>query len=206
MVEKNHNQSNSKHHRNTAVMFALLALIIIGAILVQKNNQKIKNFGSEKTVSSAYTLPSSKPKSIKISAINVDAPIINLGLNQDGTLQVPDVYSDVGWYANSPTPGELGPSVMVGHLDSAKAAAVFYKLKDLKQNDKIEVTREDGSTATFNVDALQTFAQDNFPTDKVYGPIGYAGLRLITCSGTYNKAEGHYSDNLVVYASLVKPN
>jgi LPXTG-site transpeptidase (sortase) family protein len=127
-------------------------------------------------------------------------------LNPDKTLEVPKKYEQVGWYKNSPTPGELGPSILVGHLDSSNAPAVFYKLSDLKQGDKIEVTREDGSTATFQVDSLRVVEQDNFPTKDVYGAIDYAGLRLITCDGQYLKNKGHYSNNLIIYSSLVKPD
>jgi len=150
-------------------------------------------------------LPASKPVHIKIPAANVDANMETLGLNPDKTLEVPKKDNQVGWYIGSPTPGEIGPSVMVGHLDSINGAAVFYRLNKVKPGDLIEITREDGSIATFKVDALQTFSQDNFPTDTVYGTISSAGLRLITCAGKWSIFERHYSDNLVVFATLVKP-
>lgn len=144
-----------------------------------------------------------KPTKIKIAKIGIAANIVNLGLNSDQTLEVPKAGSDVGWFDGSPAPGALGPAVMVGHLDTVRGAAVFYNLKQLTAGDMVEVEREDGSTAVFKVDASEKYSQDNFPTDKVYGPIDHAGIRLITCSGQYSLLKGRYSDNLVVYGTLV---
>lgn len=93
---------------------------------------------------------------------------------------------------------------MVGHLDTVNGAAVFYRLRELVAGDTIEITRQDGKTAVFKVIGTEKYPQDDFATDKVYGAIDYAGLRLITCQGTYLRAKGHYSDNLVVYASLAE--
>ncbi|MDB4939881.1 MAG: peptidase sortase [Candidatus Doudnabacteria bacterium] len=190
---------------------AALALIVGGIITFrqlwrQEPVTPFENIPAAITAQTVYSLPASKPKQIKISSIKVDAPVINVDLNKDNSLEVPKTYSDVGWYDRSPTPGEVGPAVMVGHLDSAISAAVFYKLKDIKANDHIEITREDGSKAIFKVDSLEVFSQDSFPSDKVYGNVNYPGLRLITCAGKYNILEKHYSQNLVVYASLVKTN
>jgi sortase (surface protein transpeptidase) len=145
-----------------------------------------------------------KPVRLKIPSLGVDAPMVNLGLNANQTLQVPKEDNEVGWYVGSPAPGVVGPSVMVGHLDSMRGPAVFRDLKKLQPGDTVEVMREDGSSAVFKVDSSQTYSQDNFPTDKVYGSLDYPGLRLITCAGKYSRLKGRYSDNLVVFASLVK--
>ncbi|GAC1413150.1 MAG: hypothetical protein NVSMB66_4320 [Candidatus Doudnabacteria bacterium] len=216
MSETNANDNNlkNKHHHGEMVMFILLALFLLAVLIIlstsyYKSHKVVKSnfiYNNNQTNFSNSVLPASKPSRIVIDSINVNAPVTELGLNHDRTLQVPSIYSDVGWYTNSPTPGELGPSILVGHLDSAKAAAVFYHLKDLKQGDKIQVKRADGSIANFKVDAMQIFSQDNFPTEKVYGSINYSGLRLITCAGSFNQSAGHYTDNLVVYASLTDSN
>jgi LPXTG-site transpeptidase (sortase) family protein len=145
-----------------------------------------------------------KPTRIKIEDLNVDAQIVDLGLNSDGTLEVPQKDNDVGWYVHSPSPGGVGPAVMVGHLDSIRGSAVFHDLKKIQLGDEIVVERSDGSVVTFKVDSIETFSQNNFPSDKVYGSINYAGLRLITCAGSYSRLKGRYPDNLVVFASLEK--
>ena len=147
-----------------------------------------------------------KPVRIKIPAIHVDASMEDLGLNSDGTLAVPKEWENVGWYTGAPAPGGAGPAVMVGHLDSLTGKAVFWDLKNLKNGDEIFVEREDGSVAVFKAGEKETYSQDNFPTEKVYGPIDYAGLRLITCYGKYSQLKGRYSDNLVVYARLDRIN
>jgi sortase (surface protein transpeptidase) len=144
------------------------------------------------------------PVRIRIPALGIDAPIVNLGLNANKTLQVPKGDFEVGWYTGSPKPGAIGPSVMVGHLDSVRGPAIFQNLSRLKAGDIIEIVRKDGSKATFQVDTQEKYSQNKFPTEKVYGSIDYPGLRLITCAGTYSRLKGRYSDNLVIYASLKK--
>jgi hypothetical protein len=146
----------------------------------------------------------SPPQRVKISTINVDASVVSLNLNLDGTLEVPKKSEVVGWYVGSPAPGSLGPAVLVGHLDSFNGPAVFQNLHKLKPGDAIEITRQDGSAVTFKVTNSQKYSQDDFPTNEVYGSLDYAGLRLITCAGKYSKITGRYQENLVVYATMVK--
>jgi sortase (surface protein transpeptidase) len=151
-------------------------------------------------------LPASRPISIAIPAIQVKAALLRLGRAADNTLEVPPPgphYDDAGWYRYSPTPGELGPSVIVGHVDSAKnGPSVFWRLGTLRPKDRVRVTRADGSVAVFVVDAVRLFPKKAFPTKLVYGDTDHAALRLITCGGPFDSA-GHYRDNVVVLASLV---
>ena len=151
-------------------------------------------------------LPASRPVSIAIPAIGVTASVMRLGRAADNTIEVPQPgphYDDAGWYRYSPTPGELGPSVIVGHVDSAKnGPSVFWRLGTLRKNDRVRVTRTDGSVAVFEVDDVRVFRKRAFPTELVYGNTDHAALRLITCGGPFDGA-GHYRDNVVVLASLV---
>ncbi len=149
------------------------------------------------------TLPHSEPTHLTISSVGIDANVITVGKNADNTIETPPVLSDeTGWYKYGPTPGELGPAVIVGHVDSYKGISVFWRLHEVQPGDEIDITRVDGKIVKFKVDALKQFDQANFPTQEVYGNIDYAGLRLITCGGTFNTDTGHYSENTVVYASL----
>lgn len=144
------------------------------------------------------------PTHVSIPSVGIDSGVMELGRNDDGTMQTPPLFEHVtGWYKYSPTPGEIGPSVIVGHIDSHKGPSVFYRLSQVKPGDIVEVTRADGIVAKFKVEALKQFEQNNFPTDEVYGNLDHAGLRLITCGGTFNRATGHYSQNTVVFASIV---
>jgi sortase (surface protein transpeptidase) len=153
---------------------------------------------------SSKTLSKSQPVRIKIQRLGINAPIINLGLKSDGSLGTPNSATETGWYKNSPTPGEIGPSIIVGHVDYVNyGPAVFWKLNQLVPGDIVEISRTDGSIAKFKVDSLKQFSQNNFPTEKVYGNINYAGIRLITCGGTFNSNTGHYSDNTVVFGRLL---
>ena len=127
-----------------------------------------------------------------------------LGLAPDGAIEIPESYTQVGWYEHGPTPGEYGPAVILGHVDSVSGPAVFFPLGQLEAGDDIFIDRADGSVAHFIVERLERYEQIAFPTAKVYGDIDHAGLRLITCSGTFIKGEQRYTHNLVVYAKLVE--
>ncbi len=155
------------------------------------------------TTTSALHLATSRPTRLIIPKLKVDAPFEILNLNPDKTVGVPKEYTTVGWYSGSKTPGEIGPSVILGHVDSYQGPAVFFYLGRLDKGDRFTIRRADGSDATFEVDLLERYPQSNFPTEKVYGPIGFAGIRLITCSGKYDHVTKRYSNNLVVYGHLV---
>ena len=152
-------------------------------------------------------LPESKPVSISIPAIDVTSSLMDLGLNPDGTVEVPsidDPNSEAGWYTGSPTPGEQGPSIILGHIDSRKyGPGVFYNLDKLTAGDMVEVTRDDGSVATFKIDKVESYLKAEFPTDEIYGNISNAGIRLITCGGAFNSDEGSYESNIIAFGSLV---
>ena len=150
-----------------------------------------------------FALEAAEPTVLSIPKIKLETTFEEpLGLNPDGTAAVPESYTKVGWYKNGPTPGELGPAVILGHVDSYQGPAVFFSLGQLAVGDDIYITRSDGSTAHFVVSELERNEQVAFPTVKVYGDLNYAGLRLITCSGTFEKGEQRYTHNLIVYAKL----
>jgi LPXTG-site transpeptidase (sortase) family protein len=154
----------------------------------------------------AEPLARSVPVSIRIPGISVSAPVMEVGKDADGTVQVPplDAHNLTGWYRYGPTPGQRGPAVILGHVDSLTGISVFYYLKDLHAGDKVYVTLADGKVAPFVVDGVQKVAKDAFPTAAIYGKAGYPSLRLITCGGAFDQATGHYVDNIIVYAHLIR--
>ncbi|MEU8513223.1 class F sortase [Kitasatospora sp. NPDC048722] len=148
-------------------------------------------------------LPASEPTRLLIPSAGVDAPVTGLGLNTDGTVQVPpaDRAGEVGWYRNGPTPGETGPAVLIGHYDTVHGPAVFHRVPQLRPGDLVQVRRADGTTVDFTVRSLLQAAKDRFPTDAVYGDTPAPALRLITCGGSIG-SDGHWTDNIVVLADL----
>jgi len=151
-------------------------------------------------------LARSVPVSISLPSIGVSSDLLQLGLNPDHTVQVPPLARDskAGWYDQSPTPGQLGPSVILGHVDSAEyGAAVFFKLGAMRPGDSVEVTRADHTDAVFRVDKVVSYPKNTFPTFEVYGNTDNAALRLITCGGKFDFSTHNYLNNIVVYASLV---
>jgi hypothetical protein len=149
-------------------------------------------------------LARSVPVRLQIAAIGVDSTLMDLGLLADGSMEVPPGGFPAGWFTGAPTPGELGPAIIAGHVDM-KGPGVFYNLHSLKAGDRVTITRKDGSTPVFRVTRVKQFPKDEFPTKLVYGNIDHAGLRLITCGGTFNRQSGHYEDNIVAFADLVAP-
>jgi sortase (surface protein transpeptidase) len=140
------------------------------------------------------------PVRIEIPSIGVRAPIIRLGLNPDRTLEVPTDYGDTGWWSGGARPGENGPAVIVGHVDSKSGPAVFYRLSELRPGAEVVVVRSDGSRAHFTVQGSERYPKDEFPTARVYGHTDGPTLRLITCGGAFDSSSGHYEDNTIVYA------
>lgn len=140
---------------------------------------------------------------VEIPAIGVSASVTALGLNEDGTMEVPTDFAEVGWYRYGPTPGEVGPAVVAGHVDDHTGPAVFYRLADLERGDEVHVRRADGTTASFQVRRVEQHPKDAFPHDAVYGDTDEPELRLITCGGVFDRAERSHRDNIIVYATHV---
>ncbi|WP_411074147.1 class F sortase [Streptomyces sp. cmx-4-7] len=151
----------------------------------------------------AAPLPASDPVRVRIPAIGVDARLMRLGLDEEGRLEPPppNLPAFAGWYARGTPPGTPGTAVLTGHLDTAAGPAVFHRLGALTPGAGIAVERADGRTALFTVDAVEEYAKDRFPDDKVYGGSGRPELRLITCGGDWSGDTG-YLANTVVYATL----
>jgi sortase (surface protein transpeptidase) len=154
-------------------------------------------------------MAASVPVLITIPAIGVRSPVLALGQSRSGAMEVPPPgphYDDAGWYRYSPTPGSVGPAVVVGHVDSAAhGPSVFARLGSLHPRDLVRITRADGSVAVFAIEAVRRYTKATFPTQLVYANTDKAALRLVTCGGPFERASGHYRDNIVVLASLVGP-
>ena len=151
-------------------------------------------------------LAAAAPTALSVPAIGISSPLIELGRNADGTVEVPsldDPNSKPGWYRNSPAPGTLGPAIILGHVDSREfGPGVFYSLQNMKAGDSIEVSRADGTVAEFVVDKVESVQKSEFPTLEVYGNLDHSGLRLITCGGEFDPDARSYESNIIVFASL----
>lgn len=159
---------------------------------------------SKPIVAAPKFLASSEPIHLTLASQQIDVDLKPVGLAPDGSIEVPAVTEWVaGWYKYSPTPGELGPAVIVGHVDSYEGPSVFWRLRNVQAGEIVEITRTDGSVARFKITQLAEYDQNNFPTEAVYGNTDTAQLRLITCSGTFDSATQHYTQNTVVYAELI---
>lgn len=201
--------------RRRVIASAVAALLLAGgtaSILVacsaQQAPEKVRSTSTNAAPANqkGTVLPKSKPKSIAIPSIDVQSSLITLGLNADKTVEVPQMgpdYDKAGWYRYSPTPGQRGPAVILGHIDSSeRGPSVFFKLSDVTKGQTVKVTRTDGTVAVFTVDKIEQYPKSDFPTDKVYGDTPNAQLRLITCGGEFDESEGSYDDDVVVYAHL----
>jgi sortase (surface protein transpeptidase) len=141
------------------------------------------------------------PVRIDIPRIGVSSSLIQLGRAADGTVEVPPPEV-AGWYAPGTRPGDPGSAVILGHVDSKHAPAVFYRLRELRRGDEVLVRRADGSTLRFVVQQTQQYPKARFPTDDVYYPTLTPELRLVTCGGVFDNSWGHYLSNIIVFARM----
>ncbi|HEX2090079.1 MAG TPA: sortase [Actinomycetota bacterium] len=148
-------------------------------------------------------LPKGAPCRIVIRSIGVDAPVIELGLRSNGTLEVPTVYSEAGWWKGGGKPGKIGSTVIVGHIDDRRGPAVFYKLPQLKAGDVVTVLRVKKKPVRYVIEDLGVWAKSNFPSEIIYGPTPIAELKLITCGGVFNRSTGHYTDNIIAFGRMI---
>jgi hypothetical protein len=143
-----------------------------------------------------------EPVRVRVPGIGLDSPLDRLGVDAAGALETPADFARAGWFDGGPAPGDVGPAVLAGHVDSYEGPAVFWRLRELAAGDEVLVDREDGTTARFTVTRVERHPKDAFPTDEVYGPTPDAELRLITCGGEFDRSQRSYRDNVVVFAAL----
>jgi sortase (surface protein transpeptidase) len=146
----------------------------------------------------------SVPVALRIPAIGVATVLSAMGLNPDGTVEVPTIFEEAGWYGLGPSPGEAGSAVILGHVDSHEGPAVFFKLRRLRPGDTVEVSMADGMVTRFVVTMVATYPKKRFPAESVYGSHGYSALQLVTCGGTFDRRTRSYQSNVVVYTTLVE--
>ena len=194
----------TRHYLLIAACAVVVICGVYGVHILSHSTAQTVSYQAEQavtTTSNAYYRQ--VPTRLQIPALTLDTTFEEpLGLNPDNTIEVPDSYTEVGWYKNGVTPGEVGPAVILGHVDTKEGPAVFYSLGQLKVGEEILVTRADNTVATFVVTELKRYPQSAFPTQLVYGATNESVLRLVTCSGAFDRGGQRYSHNLVVYASL----
>lgn len=202
-------QTTERLHRHylKVVAFAVLGMMVGATLTWSIPHTVVWFFGvtdsdmSEAEMSAVATV--AEPIALRVPSVGIATTFSDpLGLNPDQTIAVPDSYDTVGIYKYGPRPGALGPAVVLGHVDSYQGPAVFHPLHRVRVGDEVAIDRADGTTAIFMVTRLLHRAQSDFPTAEVYGDLDYAGLRLITCSGTFDQGQQTYSHNLIVFARL----
>jgi hypothetical protein len=183
----------------------------IGVAALSQQHAPLPTTGSAGTAAGSASgargpsLRRSIPAAITIPRIGVNSKLLRLGLNPDGTIQVPPLPASANlaaWYKYSVTPGQTGASVIEGHVDGTAGPAVFFRLGALRPGDAVDVKLTDGITAIFRVTGVREYPKIEFPAKAIYGATGYAALRLITCGGSFDYATGHYLSSTVVFASL----
>jgi sortase (surface protein transpeptidase) len=144
------------------------------------------------------------PVRVRIPSLGVDAAVGPVGKAEDGTVEVPTRWEDVGWFDEGARPGEDGPTVLLGHVDSKAGPAVFARLPLAPPGTVVEVVGDGGEVTRWRVERTEQHPKTQFPTEAVYLPALRPELRLVTCGGEFDRSTGHYRDNVVVYASLLE--
>jgi hypothetical protein len=144
-----------------------------------------------------------RPVRIRIASMNVDSRLIDLGLQKDGSVEVPEAVDVAGWFDQGPRPGQAGPAVILGHVDSKSSPGIFFDLVDAKKGTLIRIDRADGTSVRFAITHVERVPKTRFPTDLVYAPSLEPTLRLVTCGGTFDHSRKSYRDNVIAFAELV---
>ncbi|MEU9288001.1 class F sortase [Streptomyces sp. NPDC048275] len=197
--------------------WGVIALVLLTGLALIRNGSGEFDVGPPQPASAAAAdsrtpgttfssaLPHSVVDRVRIPAIQVDAPVVPVGLDSAGWVDAPppDDPNLAGWFTGAVSPGEKGTAVVVGHVDNLRGPAVFYGLGALKKGNRVEVQRKDGKIAAFEIYGIEVFEKNSFPGDRVYGSKGTPELRVITCGGGFSKQNG-YDGNVVVFARLVE--
>ncbi len=139
---------------------------------------------------------------VSIPSIGVTSMLTSLGRNADGSVQVPTDFQVAGWYNGSVTPGQVGPTVILGHVDSTAGPGIFYRLGALHPGDTVTVHRQDGRNVTYRITGVRVYSKAHFPTLEVYANTSIPTIRLITCGGAFDSATHHYLSNIVAFGQL----
>ncbi|MFJ5775599.1 class F sortase [Streptomyces sp. NPDC093094] len=213
--------AEEEERRKKRAPWGVIALVLLTGLALIRNGSGEFDVGPPQPASAAAAdsrtapggllgrapdaLPYSVPDRVRIPAIQVDAPVMSVGLDSDGWVGAPPPEDPdlAGWFTGAVTPGEKGTAVVVGHVDNQQGPAVFYGLGALKKGNRVEIARQDGKTAVFEIYGIEVFEKNNFPGDRVYASKGAAELRVITCGGGFSKQNG-YDGNVVVFARLAE--
>lgn len=185
-------------------LVALAADLTAGAAPPTPAAEAATTTGSTTTAVPLHLDAQARPARLHVPAIGVDVPVIELGLSDDGAMEVPSGadFDLPGWYVHGPRPGELGPAIIGGHVDSRSGPSVFHQLGAVEPGDEVRVDYDDGTVARFHVDRVEQHAKDDFPFDAVFGDTTAPELRLLTCGGVFDHGARRYDGNIVVFATL----
>ncbi|MFF7796476.1 class F sortase [Streptomyces olivaceus] len=213
--------AEEEERRRKRAPWGVIALVLLTGLALIRNGSGEFDVGPPQPASAAASdtraaagdggakgvapLAYSVPDRVSVPAIQVDAPVMGVGLDADGWVDAPPPEDPnlAGWFTGAVSPGEKGTAVVVGHVDNQQGPAVFYGLGALKKGNKVEVHRQDGKTAVFEIYGIEVFEKNNFPGDRVYASKGSPELRVITCGGGFSKQNG-YAGNVVTFARLVE--
>nr|WP_242613161.1 class F sortase [Herbihabitans rhizosphaerae] len=205
-------QARQGDRRSTAAALPLVLLLLFSLIACGSDDTSPHDAGTSQAApgettqpgSAHTTLPRSDPAWIDVPSIGAHSSLVPTGVNADRTIEVPPVTQPMqaSWYKHSPTPGEIGPSIILGHVNGNGQNGVFWRLHEMKPGAEVHIGRQDHSVATFVVDRVEQIPKKHFPTDKVYGSTASPQVRLITCGGEYDKTARSYRDNWIVYGTL----
>jgi hypothetical protein len=143
------------------------------------------------------------PAALAVDAVGIRTPLLDLGTDEHGALEVPDDAGIAGWWRDGGRPGQPGtPLVLTGHVDSRRGPGVFARLDAVRPGERVVVADERGREHAYRVTHVTRHTKDAFPTLDVYGATERPELRLITCGGTFDRGARSYTDNIIVHALL----
>jgi hypothetical protein len=141
-----------------------------------------------------------EPTRVIIEALDIDGPVIPVGVNADSQLDVPPDARTLVWYRHGPSPGGPGSAVIAGHLNWRGTNGIFARLDEMPVGATITVVYDDGSQKDFIVSTVELVDKPAVAVNGIFARDGEPLLRLITCGGEFEKAVRSYRSNVVVTA------
>ena len=187
-----------------AVVLATVLTLDAGLVLAARADLRAEQGVGPRVPAAAVQESAALPVTLGVPDLEITTRLIGLRKNRAGALQVPEDAQRAGWYSQGPVPGDAGPAVIVGHVDSYRGPGIFHRLRTLKPGQQVKVRRSDGKLATFVIREVKEYGKRDFPTAKVYAGDGKATLRLVTCGGEFDRKSRSYRSNIVVFADLVR--
>ncbi|MCR2827830.1 class F sortase [Microbacterium sp. zg.Y909] len=146
--------------------------------------------------------PSAAPQQLASADLGIDMPVVPVGVQDDGSMEIPVDPAVAGWYRYGPAPADAdGTTVLAAHVDSrVYGIGPLSVLRDAQPGQTLQLTDADGAVTSYTVESVTYIPRAELPVDQLFDRDGPRSLVVITCGGEFDEQSRTYSDNVVLVA------